>query len=331
MRQPPIIAITLGDPSGIGPEVILKALAAPRVYAVCRPLVVGSVDALRRTAEALRLPAALVRAVATATEAPGTTGTVVVMDVPTDLSQVTVGRECAESGRAAVESVRAAVALALAGDVDAVATAPLNKAAMHRAGFTYPGHTELLAELTATRDYAMMLVTPTLKVVHVSTHVSLRDAIERVREPRILTVIGIAHRTLVRMGIPAPRIAVAGLNPHAGEGGLFGREEIEVISPAVTKARGQGFDASGPYPPDTIFHRASKGEFDIVIAMYHDQGHIPIKLSGFETGVNVTVGLPFPRTSVDHGTAFDIAGTGVASASSMIEAIELAARLAGAA
>jgi 4-hydroxythreonine-4-phosphate dehydrogenase len=320
----------MGDPSGIGPEVILKALADTRIYRVCRPLVVGSVEVFRRVAAGLRLPSGETHPVASSTDAPTAPGTVAVVEVPTDLSLVTVGKQSAESGRAAVESVRAAVALALAGDVDAIATAPLNKAAMHEAGFRYPGHTEILAELTGTRDYAMMLVTPSLKVVHVSTHVSLRDAIERVREERILTVIGIAHRTLVRMGIPSPRIAVAGLNPHAGEGGLFGREEIEVIGPTVARAREQGFDASGPYPPDTIFHRASKGEFDIVVAMYHDQGHIPIKVSGFETGVNVTVGLPFPRTSVDHGTAFDIAGKGIASESSMIEAIELAARLAGA-
>lgn len=323
----PIIAVTMGDPSGVGPEVILKALAHPRLYEVCRPLVVGSVDIFRHAVEVLGLAPVTLRAVSTAGEASERSGDVGVLDIPTDRARVQIGVEGPESGRAAVESVRRAVALALAGEVDAIATAPLNKRAMHLAGFAYAGHTELLAELTGTRDYAMMLVTPNLRVIHISTHVSLRQAIERVTEARILTVIAIAHRTLRRMGIDAPRIAVAGLNPHAGEGGLFGDEESTIIGPAVEQARKQGFDASGPHPPDTIFYRAGRGEFDIVVAMYHDQGHIPVKLSGFETGVNVSVGLPFPRTSVDHGTAFDIAYKGVASESSMIEAIELAARM----
>lgn len=329
MTRLPIIAITMGDPSGIGPEVILKALAHPRIYDVCRPLIVGSVEIFQQAAAALPTrPVASLEAVASAADASDSPSRVAVLDIPADLSKIEVGVEGTESGRIAVESVRKAVALARAGEVNAIATAPLNKRAMHMAGFRYPGHTELLAELTDTRDYSMMLVTPHLRVVHVSTHVSLRAAIERVQEPRILTVIGIAHRTLVRMGIESPRIAVAGLNPHAGESGLFGQEEIEIIGPAIEKAQAQGYNASGPFPPDTIFYRASKGEFDIVVAMYHDQGHIPIKQSGFETGVNVSVGMPFPRTSVDHGTAFDIAGKGIASEGSMIEAIELAARMA---
>jgi 4-hydroxythreonine-4-phosphate dehydrogenase len=288
---------------------------------------VGSMEVFRRAAEVLGLLSVELRPVTNAAEASDRPGTIAIYDVPTDLSKVEIGVEGAESGRVAVESVRTAVSLALAGEVAAIATAPLNKRAMHLAGFTYPGHTELLAELTNTRDYSMMLVTPHLRVIHVSTHVSLREAIERVQEKRILTVIGIAHRTLLGMGIADPRIAVAGLNPHAGESGLFGQEEIEIIGPAVEKARDMGYNATGPFPPDTIFYRASKGEFDIVVAMYHDQGHIPIKQSGFETGVNVSVGMPFPRTSVDHGTAFDIAGKGIASESSMVEAIELAAEL----
>jgi 4-hydroxythreonine-4-phosphate dehydrogenase len=325
----------MGDPAGIGPEIILKALSGDngaRIRAQCRPLVVGSAEMLRHAAAVLGLGAAALRRVGSAdavAETAGVEDAIAVWDLPLDPASVPAGVEGAEAGRAAVEAVRAAVELALAGRVDAIATAPLNKAAIHRAGFAYAGHTELLADLTNTRDYAMMLVAGTLRVVHVSTHVSLREAIERVRENRIRTVIEIADRTLRRMGIAAPRIAVAGLNPHAGEGGLFGREEIEVIAPAVGQARVAGFDASGPHPPDTVFYRAGRGEFDIVVAMYHDQGHIPVKLAGFETGVNVSVGMPFLRTSVDHGTAFDIAYKGVASPGSLIEAILLAARLTG--
>lgn len=327
MSSLPIIAITMGDPSGIGPEVILKALAHPEVYTLCRPLVVGSVDVFRHVADLLHLSAVTIDSVASGQEASDTPERIAVRDIPTDRTKIEVGVEGPESGRVAVESIHTAVAMAQAGEVAAIATAPLNKRAMHLAGFSYAGHTELLAELTQTRDYSMMLVTPHLKVVHVSTHVSLREAIERVRPERILTVIGIAYRTLQRMGMESPRIAVAGLNPHAGESGLFGREEIEIIRPTIEQARNLGYNVSGPYPPDTIFYRASKGEFDIVVAMYHDQGHIPIKQSGFETGVNVSVGLPFPRTSVDHGTAFDIAYKGIASESSMVEAITLAAQM----
>ncbi len=325
MRKP-VVAITRGDPSGIGPEIILKALADPEVYQECTPVVVGSAGIFAWAAELLGLAASL-QTVKSLAEVRGAPGTLDIWDIPMDRGQVQVGVEGAEGGRVAVEAVRAAVALALAGQVDAIATAPLNKAAMVRAGFRYAGHTEILADLTGTKDYSMMLVTPALRVVHVSTHVSLRQAIERVRAERIVKVIQIADGTLRRMGIENPRIAVAGLNPHAGEGGLFGQEEREQIAPAIERARQDGYAASGPYPPDTIFYRASKGEFDIVVAMYHDQGHIPVKLSGFDTGVNVSVGMPFVRTSVDHGTAFDIAYQGVASPKSMIEAILLAARM----
>jgi 4-hydroxythreonine-4-phosphate dehydrogenase len=325
----PVVAITMGDPSGVGPEVILKALAHPCLYDECRPLVVGSVQVFHGAAQAMALASggAGLHWVESAGDASDRPERIAILDVPVDMAGVAIGVEGPESGRAAVESVRAAVMLALDGEADAIATAPLNKRAMRQAGFTYAGHTELIAELTGTRDYAMMLVTPKLRVVHVSTHVGLREAVDSLNAERILTVIGIAHETLIQMGIGAPRIAVAGLNPHAGEGGIFGSEEIEIIEPAVRQARARGYDATGPFPPDTVFYRASQGEFDIVVAMYHDQGHIPIKLSGFETGVNVSVGMPFPRTSVDHGTAFDIAGRGIASESSMVEAILLAARM----
>jgi 4-phospho-D-threonate 3-dehydrogenase / 4-phospho-D-erythronate 3-dehydrogenase len=223
-----------------------------------------------------------------------------------------------------------ATQLANAGRVGAVATAPLNKEAMHLAGHKYPGHTEILAELTGTEDYAMMLVTDELKVIHVSTHVSLREAIERVRPDRELAVIRLAHASLRKLGVENPKVAVAGLNPHAGENGLFGTEDLERIAPAVEEAKEKGIEASGPWPPDTVLMQARRGEFDVVVVQYHDQGHIPVKLMGFETGVNVTVGLPFFRTSVDHGTAFDIAGSGKAEHASMRAALDLARKLSAA-
>jgi 4-hydroxythreonine-4-phosphate dehydrogenase len=206
----------------------------------------------------------------------------------------------------------------------------LNKEAMHLAGHKYPGHTEILAELTGTEDYAMMLVTDELKVIHVSTHVSLREAIERVKPDRELAVIRLAHGSLRKLGVDTPKVAVAGLNPHAGENGLFGTEDAQCIAPAVEAAKEEGIEATGPWPPDTVLMRARRGEFDVVVVQYHDQGHIPVKLMGFDTGVNVTVGLPFFRTSVDHGTAFDIAGTGKADHASMQAALDLARRLSAA-
>jgi 4-hydroxythreonine-4-phosphate dehydrogenase len=246
-------------------------------------------------------------------------------ELPGDLP---FGELDARAGAAAFGYVRRATGLALEGSVGAVATAPLNKEAMHMGGYEYPGHTEILAELTETKDYAMMLVTEELRVIHVSTHVSLKEAIERVRPDRERAVIRLARDALSKLDVEEPKIAVAGLNPHAGENGLFGDEDDERITPAVAEAREEGIDVTGPLPPDTVFARARRGDFDMVVVQYHDQGHIPIKLMGFEGGVNVTVGLPFFRTSVDHGTAFDIAGTGKADHSSMRAAIELARDLA---
>jgi 4-hydroxythreonine-4-phosphate dehydrogenase len=247
-------------------------------------------------------------------------------DLPEDLP---FGELDARAGDAAFRYVERATRLAGDGRVAAVTTAPLNKEAMHLGGHEYPGHTEILAELTDTRDYAMMLVTNELKVIHISTHVSLKEAIERVEPERELAVIRLAHGSLRKLGVERPKVAVAGLNPHAGENGLFGTEDAERIAPAVAAAAEEGIDATGPHPPDTVMMRARTGAFDIVVVQYHDQGHIPIKLMGFDTGVNVTVGLPFFRTSVDHGTAFDIAGTGEADPSSLRAAIDLARTLAG--
>ncbi len=309
----PIVAITVGDPAGIGPEIVLRAIVRPEVVARCRPLVVGPRAILDLVAQRLAL-------------APARD----VEDISVSPDEITPGQASPAAGRCAVLAVKRAVALVQSGAAGAIATAPLNKAAMFSAGFHYPGHTELLAELAGVQDYTMMLAAGKLRVVHTSTHVSLSEAIRRVTRQRVLTVIRIAHETLLRMGLPRPRIAVAGLNPHAGEGGLFGREEIDHIAPAIADARAAGYDATGPWPGDTIFFRCARGDFDVVVAQYHDQGHIAVKQAGFETGVNITAGLPFFRVSVDHGTAFDIAWQGKASASSMVEAILLAADLAAA-
>jgi len=325
----PIIAITMGDPAGVGPEVIVKAMRTPRICAAARCLVVGDAAWLGQISRQLDL-GVQVRAIRSIAEAQFASGTIEVLDlrnVPAD--RIQLGAISPEAGKAAVEAVQVAANLALKGLVDAIATAPLNKEAMHLAGFTYPGHTELLAELTGTEDYSMLLVTPNLRVFFVTVHVSMRKAIDLITADRVRRIIGVARRTLQRFGLNTPRIAVAGLNPHAGEGGLFGDEEQKVIGPAVAAARETGLDVTGPWPPDTVFARAMAGHFDAVIAMYHDQGHIPIKLLGLQDGVNVTAGLPIIRTSVDHGTAFDIAGKGIADEGSMVEAVLLASRLAG--
>ncbi|MBX6342799.1 MAG: 4-hydroxythreonine-4-phosphate dehydrogenase PdxA [Thermomicrobiaceae bacterium] len=318
----------MGDPAGIGPEVVLKALKHPEVHRGARPLVVGDRRILERAAGWLGLAPPrfeVVEAPAEGRYAPGTVTLLDLHNAPPD--EIPPGQERAAAGRAAVEYVVRATDLALAGAVDAVVTAPLNKAAMHLAGFPYPGHTELLAERTGARQVSMLLVGPRLRVVHVSTHVSLEEAIRRVTPERVEAVIDLADRSCRALGIAAPRVAVAGLNPHASEGGLFGDQEATAIIPAVRAARARGIDVSDPLPPDTVFLRAVNGEFDIVVAMYHDQGHIPMKLLAFDSGVNVSIGLPIIRTSVDHGTAFDIAGTGKAREASMLAAIEVARRM----
>ena len=325
----PLIAVTMGDPAGIGPEIVAKTFADPALGDRSRALVVGDPAILDRAVRLLELPLR-VNAVSEPEEAafvPGAVDVLAAGEVPEDLP---FGRLDARAGEAAFRYVERATELASAGRVEAIATAPLNKEAMHLAGHKYPGHTEILAELTGTTDYAMMLVTEELKVIHVSTHVSLREAIERVRPERELAVMRLAHDALLKLGVENPKVAVAGLNPHAGENGLFGTEDRENIATAVERARQEGIEATGPWPPDTVLMRARRGEFDVVVVQYHDQGHIPVKLMGFDTGVNVTVGLPFFRTSVDHGTAFDIAGTGKAEHGSMLAAMDLARRLAAA-
>ncbi len=322
----PLLAITMGDPAGVGPEVIAKALDHPEVWQVCQPLVVGDAYWME---QATRIVGSgrPVRAVQAPAEMEGSQSLAVLDLGNVDADHLVQGQVSPEAGQAARDYIQHAVQLALERKAVAVVTAPINKESLHAAGVPYAGHTEMLAALCGTQDVAMMLVSGKLRVSHVSTHVSLHQAVERVSQERISRVVSLTHDALKRMGLETPRIAVAGLNPHAGEGGLFGIEEVEIIRPAVEAARAQNTDVTGPYPPDSVFLRASQGEFDAVIAMYHDQGHIPIKLLGFYEGVNVTLGLPIIRTSVDHGTAFDIVGTGRADERSLVAALRLAAQM----
>lgn len=326
----PLLAITIGDPAGIGPEVVLKALSHSDVYARARPLVIGDRSVLERAAAWVDADRLVLDVVTEVDAGRYDAGAVTLLDLHTaPPGGYTIGEVSPEAGRAAVEFVFRACDLATEGMVDAVVTAPLNKAAMHAAGFTFAGHTELLAERTGADRVSMLLIGPSLRVVHISTHVALSEAIRRITRKRVEEVIDIAHESCLTLGITQPRIAVAGLNPHASEGGLFGDEEAREVVPAIAAARARGLDVSDPQPPDTVFLRATRGEWDIVVAMYHDQGHIPMKLLAFDTGVNVSIGLPILRTSVDHGTAFDIAGTGKASESSMLAAIDVAIQMAG--
>jgi 4-hydroxythreonine-4-phosphate dehydrogenase len=321
----PLLGLTIGDPAGIGPEITLMAARDPRA-AEAGVVAIGSLEALR-SASAVVPDAPELNEISHPREARFAPGTLDVIPVPSD-TRVPVGVLSAEAGKIAYDGVARAVELALAGDIDGIVTAPLNKEAIALAGHPYPGHTEILADLTGTRDFAMMLTALKLRVVHVTTHVGIREMLERVTTERVLTTIRLADRALRDMGIQSPTVGVAGLNPHAGEGGLFGDEEGRVIAPAIEQARAEGVDATGPWPADTLFGRAVAGDFDVAIAMFHDQGHIAIKVLGFETGVNATIGLPIVRTSVDHGTAFDIAGTGRASHDSLVEAILTGAAMA---
>ena len=336
----PLLGISMGDPGGIGPEICAKALNDPEIYRISRPLVVGDGEVMAEAVRFCGLPVAIHRC-----EQPEAGlyvfGTIDVLD----LKNLAAGRlrhkqVTADQGRAAFEYVTTVIELAMAGRIEATVTAPINKAAINAAGYHYAGHTEIYAHFTGTRDYTMMLADGNFRVAHVSTHVALRQACDLVRKARIGKVIELAYRTLLKLGIASPRLAVAGLNPHCGEGGLFGTEDDEEIAPAVAAARAAGISVEGPLPADSVFSKMLGGAYDLVVVMYHDQGHIPTKLLGFKydsktdtwgslAGVNVTLGLPIIRTSVDHGTAFDKAGEGRANPQSMIEAIRLAARLAG--
>ena len=334
----PVLGITMWDPAGVGPEIIAKALARPEVAAACRPIVIGDRSVMAATLALLRSPLTLhpVRAVEDCTFTPGRLECLDRANV--DAATLPKGAVSAEAGRAAYDYIETGVRLCQAGRLDAIVTAPVNKEALAAAGVQHSGHTEILARLTATRDFAMLLMGRELRVIHVTTHVALRRVPDLVTRERVGRVIGLAQQTMVGLGRPRPRIAVCGLNPHAGEDGLFGDEEKTEIRPAVEDARRAGLDVHGPLPADTLFSRARGGEFDIVVAMYHDQGHVPVKTLGFNydessgtwtglSGVNVTVGLPFLRVSVDHGTAFDRAWKGIANPESMLEAIDVAVRM----
>jgi len=335
----PVLGITMGDPAGVGPEITVKALIDPGVRAAARAVVIG--DA-RVVADAARLAgvALLVRPLRAIEDATWEAGAIEVLDLGNaDPATFAVGRVSPVCGRAAYQYIERGVELALARRIDAIVTAPINKEALAAAGMPHTGHTEILATLTGTRAYAMLLMGRELRVIHVTTHVALRQVPELVTRERVLRTIRLGDQAMRRLGIAAPRVAVCGLNPHAGESGLFGDEERVAIAPAVADARAEGVDATGPYPADTLMSRAVGGEFDCVVAMYHDQGHVPVKTLGFRyderakawtglSGVNVTVGLPILRVSVDHGTAFDRAGRGIANPESMVEAILVAARMA---
>jgi 4-hydroxythreonine-4-phosphate dehydrogenase len=327
--EKPILAVTLGDPAGTGPELLTKALLLPEVRAVCRPVVVGAAAVLR-AAEGFTRTGAKFRIIDTPAGAADDAGTIDVVDLANvDAAGLVRGKVSPAAGQAAYESIRRAVEFTQAGAAHAVVTSAINKAALHAAGHLYDGHTELLAELCGKPKVTMMLVADKLRICHVSTHVSLKDAIDRVRPERILTVIKIARAGVQELGIADPHIAVAGLNPHAGEGGIFGDEEGKYILPAIEQARALGFRVSGPFAGDTIFFRTLQGQFDCAIAMYHDQGHVAAKMLGIWLGVNVTLGLPIIRTSVEHGTDFDNAGTGRGDPRSLVQALKLAAVMAG--
>lgn len=331
----PKIGISMGDPAGIGPEIIIKTLALEQVYSQCNPLVIGDAAVLEKEAKALNIPVTI-NAVQSVSEAKFEHGIIDVYDLKNvSLTELQAGVVSAMAGKAAFEAVKKVIELALLDQIDATVTAPLNKESIHKAGHHFSGHTEIYAHYTNTSKYAMLLADENFRVIHVSTHVSLRQACDLCKKDRVLEVISLLNDACLKLGIKKPRIAVAGLNPHAGENGLFGEEEITEIIPAIEQANQEGLTVEGPFPPDTMFVKAVQGKFDGCVAMYHDQGHIPFKLEGFKwdnekqtmksvKGVNITLGLPIIRTSVDHGTAFEIAGMGIASADAMMVAIDYA-------
>ena len=352
MNEKPIVGITMGDPAGNGPEITVKALSHEDIYDRCRPIVVGDVKMIEQAARFVGRPDIKIHRCESVKDALFTPGTIDVLhlELIPDVATFPIGQVSIEGGNAAFQCVKKVIELALAGEVDATCTNALNKEAMNKAleyyhgersdGHThFDGHTEIYATYTNTKKYTMMLAHHDLRVVHVSTHVSLREACDRVKKARVLEVIEIANKACKDMGIAEPKVAVAGLNPHCGENGLFGTEEIEEIKPAIEAAKAEGINAIGPIPPDSVFSEALGGWYDIVVCMYHDQGHIPLKTVGFVydrelqawkavEGVNVTLGLPIIRTSVDHGTGFALAGKGTSNELSLVNAIDYAIRMA---
>lgn len=330
LSHTPRIAITMGDPTGIGPEIIVKVLSDRGTFNVCRPIVLGDRGIMER---AVRLLGATIEMneMAHAGEQHYRHGALNLLPLSAlRLEEAPYGTPLPSCGRAMYAYIAEAVRLAVQGEIDAITTAPISKKALSDAGCTYPGHTELLAELTGTKQYVMMLAGEKLKVVPVTIHCALRDVFRLLTTEKIVTAIRITHSALQEhFSMQQPRIAVAALNPHAGEGGLFGTEEEQLIAPALEQVRARGMDVSGPLPPDTLFYHAAAGRYDVVICMYHDQALIPLKLLHFDEAVNVTLGLPIIRTSVDHGTAYDIAGTGRANPASLFNALAMAAMMAG--
>jgi 4-hydroxythreonine-4-phosphate dehydrogenase len=330
----PILGITMGDPAGNGPEITIKALSKPRIYKDCRPLVIGDSKVIQKATQIVKMQNIKINTVACVKDAKFEYGTIDVYGLElVDMDKLIMGKVSVMAGEAAFQCVRKAIELAMAGEIDGTVTNALNKEAINLAGHHYPGHTEIYAELTNTQKYTMMLAYKDLRVVHVSTHVSLREACDCVKKERVLDVIHIANQACKDLGIKDPKIGVAGLNPHAGENGLFGTEEKEEIIPAIEEAKSECINVDGPIPPDSVFPKARGGWYDIVVCMYHDQGHIPLKVLGFEynkktgrwdtvEGVNVTLGLPIIRASVDHGTGFGHAGDGSANELSLVNAIE---------
>jgi 4-hydroxythreonine-4-phosphate dehydrogenase len=325
----PLLGITMGDPAGIGPEVIAKALVGNKLRRLCYPLVIGSLPVMRQTVAKLKLKADVI-AVEGHESAAFRSNRIAVLDpLERPLGRFTPGVAAPETGAASVSFIKKGVHLAQIGCIDGIVTAPINKEAINMAGCHYPGHTELLADLTQTQESGMMIVGGPLKIMFVTTHVAIKDLPSLLTQAKIEKGIRLAHMALTSLfGIKKPRIGVAALNPHAGEHGLFGDEEARIVGPAARAAQASGIRASDPLPADTLFGKAARGDFDGVVALYHDQGLIPLKLVAFGTCVNLTVGLPILRTSVDHGTAFDIVGKGVADPGSLIEAVTLAAALA---
>lgn len=341
MSKKPILGITMGDPAGCGPEITVKALMQKEIYDECNPLVVGDIKMFEDSIRILGVGDKFkLNKISNVSEAKFEFGTIDVYHLElVDMDKFEYGKVSAMCGDAAFQCVKKVIEMALAGEVDATITNALNKEAINLAGHHYSGHTEIYAEMTNTDKYTMMLAHEDLRVVHVSTHVSLREACDRAKKERVYDVIKIANDACKSLGIKNPKVGVAGLNPHCGEGGLFGREEIEEITPAIEQAKAEGINVDGPVPPDSIFSKARGGWYDIVVAMYHDQGHIPLKVVGFVydkdakkwgavSGVNITLGLPIIRSSVDHGTAFGHAGQGVQNEISLVNAIQYGIALA---
>jgi 4-hydroxythreonine-4-phosphate dehydrogenase len=319
------LAITMGDPGGIGPEIIVKALSSSEIINLCVPMVIGDASVIEEALKLCKSPLKL-RIIKSPKESKQSKELIDLIDMDSSW-EIRKNKPTAEGGGACVSYIKKAAEFALSKQVDGIVTAPISKEALKMSGLKWPGHTEMLADLTKTRDYAMMLVGGPLRVILVSIHTALKNVPELITRQKIAKTLRLAQRACDMLGIKKPKIAVAGLNPHAGEAGIFGDEEIKKIIPAIRQAMNEGIPVFGPYPPDTIFHKAYKGEVDIIVCMYHDQGLIPLKMIAFDKGVNVTVGLPFVRTSPDHGTAYDIAWKGIADPSSMIEAIKLAVKL----